>query len=215
MAPTRRERSESISSKRKQQILDAALSVFSTKGFANSSTLEIARKAGVAQGTIFYYYPTKHDLLMAIAERYLAAQSFAELIKHPPQGDTVSVMAGFIHNRLENAFTNVDSLMIIFSEIQRDSQLREYYRERVMEPLIGMISRCIESGVSENKLKSLDSDLTARIVMGVWIGLVLLYKLEGESGKLHNVPIEVLSNKIASVIIEGIGTRESCQYARS
>ena len=149
MAPTRRERSESISSKRKQQILDAALSVFSTKGYANSSTLEIARKAGVAQGTIFHYFPTKHDLLMATAERYLAAQSFVELIKQPPQGDTVSVMAGIIHNRLKNAFTNVDSLMIIFSEIQRDSQLREYYRERVMEPLLGMTSRCIESGVSE------------------------------------------------------------------
>ena len=205
MAPTRRERSESISSKRKQQILDAALSVFSTKGYANSSTLEIARKAGVAQGTIFHYFPTKHDLLMATAERYLAAQSFVELIKQPPQGDTVSVMAGIIHNRLKNAFTNVDSLMIIFSEIQRDSQLREYYRERVMEPLLGMTSRCIESGVSEKKLKSLDSDLTARIVMGVWIGLVLLYKFEGESGKLHSVPLEVLSGEVARVIIEGIG----------
>lgn len=205
MAPTRRERSESISSKRKQQILDAALSVFSTKGFANSSTLEIARKAGVAQGTIFHYFPTKHDLLMAIAERFLAAQSFVEVIKQPPQSDTVSVMAGIIHNRLKNAFINVDSLMIIFSEIQRDSQLREYYRERVMEPLLGMTSRCIESGVSEKKLKSLDNDLTARIVMGVWMGLVLLYKFEGESGKLHSVPLEVLSREVARVIIEGIG----------
>jgi len=205
MVATRREKSESISSKRKQQILDSALAVFARKGFANSSTLEIARKAGVAQGTIFYYYPTKHDLLMAIAERYLAAQSFVELIKQPPPGDTVSVMAKIIHNRLKNALTNVDSLTVILSEIQRDSQLREYYRERVMEPLIGMASRCIESGVLENKLKSRDNDLTARIVMGVWIGLVLLYRFERKGDKLHSVPLEVLSGEVASVIIDGIG----------
>jgi len=44
--PTRQERNENITIMRKQQILDAALVVFSEKGFAMATTSEIARAAG-------------------------------------------------------------------------------------------------------------------------------------------------------------------------
>jgi AcrR family transcriptional regulator len=213
VTPTRRERSENITSKRKQQILDAALSLFSEKGFTESSTLEIARKAGVAQGTIFHYYSTKHDLLMAVAERYVGAQSFVELIKHPPKGNTVSVMAGFLQNRLKAGFSNIEGFMILISEIQRDPRLKNYYMERVLEPLIGMASRCVESGVASKDLQPMDSDLVVRIIMGVLMGLAFLYRLEGDNGKLHSISPEVLSGDVAKVIIEGI--RRKCQEDRS
>lgn len=47
-------------------ILQAAIEVFSEKGYSATSTSEISQKAGVAEGTIFRYYKTKNDLLLAI-----------------------------------------------------------------------------------------------------------------------------------------------------
>lgn len=41
------------------KIVQAAVEIFSEKGFAGSSTSEIAQKAGVAEGTIFRHYKTK------------------------------------------------------------------------------------------------------------------------------------------------------------
>jgi len=49
------------------RIVEAAIEIFSEKGFAATSTSEIAQKAGVAEGTIFRHYKTKKDLLLSIA----------------------------------------------------------------------------------------------------------------------------------------------------
>src|SRR3954454_14005489 len=48
------------------KIIKAAVETFSEKGFAATSTKEIAQKAGVAEGTIFRHYKTKKELLMSI-----------------------------------------------------------------------------------------------------------------------------------------------------
>ncbi len=48
----------------RELILDAALVVFSTKGYASAATLEIAKEAGVAEMTLFRHFQTKKNLLM-------------------------------------------------------------------------------------------------------------------------------------------------------
>jgi AcrR family transcriptional regulator len=53
------------------RILDAAEAVFAELG-AGASTEEVARRAGVAIGTVFRHFPTKNDLLAAIMKRLLA-----------------------------------------------------------------------------------------------------------------------------------------------
>ena len=51
---------------KQKKILAAATEMFAEKGFAGTSTSEIAKKAGVAEGTIFRHYKTKKDLLLSI-----------------------------------------------------------------------------------------------------------------------------------------------------
>ena len=51
--------------KTKKKIMQAALNVFKTDGFLSGSTETIARKAGVAHGTIFFYFPAKADLIVS------------------------------------------------------------------------------------------------------------------------------------------------------
>jgi AcrR family transcriptional regulator len=63
---TRQERKGQAAKYRRQQILDAALSVFSKKGYGEATVPDIAREAGVAVGTIYNYYDSKRDLLMSL-----------------------------------------------------------------------------------------------------------------------------------------------------
>lgn len=48
-----------------QDILDASVALFSTKGFSNTSTKDIAQAANVAEGTIYKHFGTKENLLYA------------------------------------------------------------------------------------------------------------------------------------------------------
>jgi len=49
--------------RKEDKILEAALELFTTKGFHGTPTSEIARTAGVANGTLFHYFKTKEDLI--------------------------------------------------------------------------------------------------------------------------------------------------------
>lgn len=59
--------------KTKQAILAAALKLFADKGFYNTSTRAISRKAGIAEGTLFNYFQTKEDLALYFIEQELDA----------------------------------------------------------------------------------------------------------------------------------------------
>ena len=52
-----------------QKILDAALNMFQTKGFEESTMRDIATTAGVATGAAYYYYPSKDAIVLAFYER--------------------------------------------------------------------------------------------------------------------------------------------------
>lgn len=57
---------------KQKKILQAAIEIFAEKGYAATSTSEIAKKAGVAEGTIFRHYSSKEKLLLAIVAPTLA-----------------------------------------------------------------------------------------------------------------------------------------------
>ena len=63
--PTSRQR---MAAARREQILETALELFAAQGFDATSTRQIAKAVGVAEGLIFHYFPTKASLLTAILE---------------------------------------------------------------------------------------------------------------------------------------------------
>ncbi|MBP1909486.1 TetR/AcrR family transcriptional regulator [Methanolobus bombayensis] len=51
---------------KKAALLEAALKLFTERGFHGTSTAQISKEAGVATGTLFNYFPTKEDLINAL-----------------------------------------------------------------------------------------------------------------------------------------------------
>src|SRR5256885_5281732 len=69
MAETRDPIQEMLIAARRNQILDAATQVFAEKGFYRATIKDIARVAGIADGTIYTYFASKTDVLLAILKR--------------------------------------------------------------------------------------------------------------------------------------------------
>ena len=68
-------------------ILDAAEELFAKHGFDATPTRKIAKKAKVTTGLVFYYFPTKEDLLKALIEERSVLPAFAELLPEPDADD--------------------------------------------------------------------------------------------------------------------------------
>jgi len=73
---------------RRQQILEAALAVFAEKGLDGATTQEIAARAGVAQGLIYFYFATKADLRRIAFDQY-ARVALAQLDERPLLPDDI------------------------------------------------------------------------------------------------------------------------------
>ncbi len=58
-----------LAAARRTQILDAATRVFASKGFNRATIRDVARDAGVADGTIYNYFANKTDLLFGLLDR--------------------------------------------------------------------------------------------------------------------------------------------------
>src|SRR5258706_11868055 len=72
----------------KARIVAAALALFQVKGFEATTTKAIARKARIAEGTVFNYFPTKEDIALYFFEQEVdnamaAVQGNARLRKAP------------------------------------------------------------------------------------------------------------------------------------
>lgn len=74
--PTRRRQPKEF---RVQQIIDCAEEVFDERGFETATVAEIARRAGVVEGTVFRYFETKYELVLEVTTRWYAVL-FEELV---------------------------------------------------------------------------------------------------------------------------------------
>ena len=80
----------------KDMILDAATKLFSEKALTEISLAEIAGKAGVSKGTLYYHYKSKTDILLDITDRYLDEQ-WDDLIKWTENKEKDTSMHRLVH----------------------------------------------------------------------------------------------------------------------
>jgi AcrR family transcriptional regulator len=73
MSDTKRSRlpQQKRSIEKRERILESAYSLICSRGYNNTSTPEVAKEAGVSVGTVYAYFEDKHDLLMAVVDRYM------------------------------------------------------------------------------------------------------------------------------------------------
>jgi AcrR family transcriptional regulator len=88
--------------KTKKAILAAALKLFAEKGFYETSTRAISRKAGIAEGTLFNYFETKEDLALYYFEREMdEVIEWYESNPHTKRAALPEKLFAIIHHSLE------------------------------------------------------------------------------------------------------------------
>jgi len=104
---TRRERERLM---HRKEIMDAAVEVFSKKGFFNATLDEIAQKAEFSKGTLYLYFSSKEELLYSILQENIGKELNVRLAGVFEQGKT-------LRKELEQMFDDLSSLAFEKKEI--------------------------------------------------------------------------------------------------
>lgn len=199
----REDRIKQISEQRREQILEAALDVFSQKGFDKSTVPDIARQAGIAVGSIYNYYPSKRDLFVAAISKFVI-EPFAAVIKQTPRNGDADYIAAIMENRLSIGLENIGNFLPLFGDIYRDPDLRQRYIEQVLKPVFGMMEKYYASRIKDGAFRDVNPAIITRACGGMVIGFMLLYRLEGESSPAHGIDRRELADEMTRLILHGL-----------
>jgi AcrR family transcriptional regulator len=163
------------------KIIQAAIETFSEKGYAASSTSEIAQKAGVAEGTIFRHYKTKKDLLISIVAPMmvnimgpLLMKEFAKIINAPYE-TFEDFLRAIIRNRLEFVRNHLPMVKILIQEIPFHDDLRQSFKEIVGKHVFEHFVRVIELYQKEGGILNAPPRSVIRFIISNGLGLVMAF----------------------------------------
>jgi len=186
---------------KRQAILDAAVKVFVGKGFFRSRVSEIAREAGVADGTIYLYYKNKDDILISIFELKMqeVIRNFRNAVAR--EKDAVSRMECLIRMHLEEFQANPDLAAVFQVELRRSSRFMREYRKRELREYLDLIGEIIRQGQQEGFFRQdLPLGLVKRLIFGTLDELVSTWVLAGRRYELRP-----LAEPVMDLFLRGIG----------
>jgi AcrR family transcriptional regulator len=205
MANSKNDRKKDIAEMRKQQILDAALPIFSRKGFALTTTSEIAKAAGVAEGTIYNYFSNKRELFIAVIKNLIVTMQLMELIDRLPDDSTSFVFQDILQDRLKfSEDENVSHIMGLMSEIQRDPELKKLYAEQFIQPFLKRMEGSYINMMASGKIRKMNPAIATRIIGGMIIGFIMLRTIEADNSPMKKIPRDEIANEIMNFVFKGI-----------
>jgi AcrR family transcriptional regulator len=198
-------RREAGNGRRRGQIMTAAMAVFSRLGYDGATMANVAAEAGVAVGTIYNYFPSKRDLLEAIADSYVIAP-FREIVENR-SGDDLEFLAAVMENRLSLGIQDASRFLALFNEIQRDPALRKRYAEEALGPIMGALEDYVKQRTADGTFRELDPAVTVRAVGGMFIGFLLITRMEGDRTPVDLSDRARLAREMAHLVLEGVRCR--------
>jgi AcrR family transcriptional regulator len=190
---------------RRGQILEAATRVFAEKGFRRSTTREVARAAGVSEGTIYNYFEDKDALLMAIVDRLNETERRAEDFEEGMATDFPGFFKEYLRRRMFFIWENREVFRVVLSEMLVNAELRETYLGQVVMPTMKIAEENFRLRAQQGEMRATDAPLAVRAVTGAVLGVLVLGLLGDE--EIGSRPGEV-ADVLAGLLIHGLGADE-------
>ena len=189
---------------REAQILDAATKVFANKGFRAATTKEIAAEAGVSEGTIYNYFDSKYDLLIAMSQR-LALESLQQLDDLPPEEDVQAYITALVTDRFDMLVKHMDLIRALMPEVLVDDDLRQAYVEQVLSPALSYLGQYIESRTKAGVFRKTKSDIVSRAMIGAVMSFGYLWLRQPSA--LDQRSQEELVSEVVGLFLNGLRAR--------
>jgi TetR/AcrR family transcriptional regulator, fatty acid metabolism regulator protein len=200
-SPTTKNAPESFrGTSKRERILRAAVDVFAQNGYFNAKVTEIARTAGVADGTIYLYFDGKEDLLITIFREY--TRNYLHELEKKLAGvnradERVRIT---ITHHLDTLGSDRALAVVSQVELRHSLKFMSLLSQQEVADYLNILRKVVEQGQSEGVFRrNLHPQLVAKSVFGILDEMVTSWILSEKEYELAEQ-----ADQIADLILTGL-----------
>ena len=187
--------------RQRKLIMDASAQLFSKKGYAATTTKDIAEAADVGESTLYSYFPGKRDILNAILNSQI--ELFDHFFKNIKDITSREEMVELQDRIIEQVLLNKDYSRALLAEVWVDEEvMNRYFIQRWIKlstVLADFLNRELEAGL----MRVIDPTTAARFIIATSVGVLLPYMRSNEPPPTPEVRREI-SALIISLVLHGL-----------
>jgi AcrR family transcriptional regulator len=172
---------EQLTEARRAQILDAAAAVFAGKGYHRATTKDIAAAAGVSEGSIYYYFENKADLLIGMLGKLVELDRLDEemetVLQSEKNGVRDSLLAIFRH-RLQQIEDNHELIKAMLPEVIINPELNRRFHQQFMQRITDVLEHYLQSQIDLGLIRPINISQVTQMVQSIFIGLMVMRFIE-------------------------------------
>jgi TetR/AcrR family fatty acid metabolism transcriptional regulator len=184
---------------KRERIIAAAAKLFGDKDYHDTTTAKIAESAGVAAGTIYIYFRSKEELLVAVFEEFLGKhmdrlREGVEREKTPRDKLMRLLVLG-----LQLMQDNPDSARIFLSQLRQSTKMITVVVKRSSRAYKDIIEDVLAEGVRTGLCRDVNVPAAASMLFGAFQSVVLDWVADGCSYTLTD-----MTEELAEFVLHGI-----------
>jgi AcrR family transcriptional regulator len=172
-------RREEYLQERREQILDAAVSVFGKKGFEGANVEDIAQAVGISKGTVYLYFKSKEDIFKAILGERSMLSKLADLTA-VPSASLEETLTQLGKDYLQYMKEELPLVRLVLTDAQRFPTHAEQAYKGIVLKANKMLAKFLDEQAQAGKIRASENTfLAARAFMGLLIMYVFTQQLLG------------------------------------
>lgn len=167
---------------KRERILVAAERIFARHGFFAAKVSDVAKEAGVADGTIYLYFKSKDDLLISLFERRM--QQVNENLRDAVAGiaSPRAQLETFIRTYLQLVHDEPTAVEVLTIELRQSSKFMKEYENPQFADFLRLLGGIIAAAQDKGELAdAIPAHIAARMIFGVLDELALAWVLTKQS----------------------------------
>ncbi len=189
---------------KRERIIAAAARLFGDKGYHDTTTAEIAESAGVAAGTIYIYFSSKEELLVAVFEEFLGKHM--ERLREGVNREKTAKdkLVRLLTLGLELMQDNPDSARIFLSQLRQSTKMITTVAKRSSRAYKDIIESVLSEGVESGLCRDVNINAATSMLFGAFQSTVLDWVADGCSYNLTDT-----AGDLTAFVLTGVCCRES------
>ncbi len=187
----------------RERILDAALNIFSNKGYHDTKMDEIVEASDTSKGSIYFYFPNKERLFLALVDQFadLLERRVIEAVEKEEQG--ITQVRAALQACLETFGRYRRPAKILLVQAVGLGSVFEKKRVDVNDRFANLIKKYLDESIAIGDIAPVDTDVVSYAWMGAIYGIVIRWVYTGEPDS------ERILSALLPLLLKSVGYEEA------